>query len=130
MTPTKAQREWCAQYLPAAKAKVIDLIPRAYCIAKPAIGYAVMVTPQADYREHLVISHDGNDPFYSAVGVRNPIGGITAAVPMMEIRIGQWFTLVFIGRDGGGTDWVALPLLPLTRSKSKSVKTGTTRRGR
>lgn len=111
MKPTKKQATWLIKVAKKSNKKfkeqtleVIDVLPRAYCIAKIAKNGAVLVYPQEDFREPM--STDRTDPYYSGTY----IGSREWFVP--DVELGKWYTVAFCGTDGSCMYYV-FPMIPL-----------------
>lgn len=112
MKPTRSQIRWLTPHVPVGL-KAVDLVPRAYVIAKPAVACVVAVTPQADYCAPLTQMHQGKDPYYSAVVLRDPYTTRGRhRYTVSDLEVGQWITLVFMERAGGSCEWLYVPLMP------------------
>ena len=116
MTPTRSQRRWLKKYL--KDARPIDMLPRAYCIAKPAPGFAVFVTPHEDYRSHLVTEEQRQ--YNSGVTISQSSSHI--GIREYDIKIGDWNTVVYCELKWQGAWWIAVPPIPLHRVTKKGTK--------
>jgi hypothetical protein len=75
--------------LPGAK-DVSHIRPRAYCIAKPASGCAVFVTPEVDAAPRLQTHQNATGDL-----VRDNLG---------NVKVGDWCILAYVSNTcGGGT---------------------------
>lgn len=92
MKPTPSQVRWLKKYLPKG-AKPHDLVPRAYCIAKPAPGCAVFVTPPQD-----VLNTPEIAGHYHQAEVLN-------LAHVDDIHVGDWVTLAFCEFKHRGCWW-------------------------
>lgn len=99
MKPTEKMGTFLRRGLPK-EATPTSVIPRAYCIAKPAPGMAVFVTPPEDWRgrrTEIEMACNAGISFH---------GKETYA-----LRIGDWRTLVYATRPGAYL-WYVVDLLP------------------
>lgn len=101
MEVSKRAAVWLRRRLPQGF-EPIDVIPRAYCAAKPAPLCAVFVTPPDDYRTHLT----KNEHIRACNAGQTIHEGISAA------SVGDWMTLCYATCRSGGW-WYAVPLIPL-----------------
>ena len=104
MKPTVKQKKWLKEHLPKG-AEPIDMIPRAYCVAKPTPKYAVFITPRMDYRKPLV---DDSHSMYHTSVVLN-----TSVQTMLDVDIGFWKTVVYCEFKNVGSWWEYTTVIPL-----------------
>lgn len=120
MKPNLKQVRWLRRRIPGG-VEFIDVIPRAYCVAKPAPSCAVFVTPPMDYRKHLVNPKDWK--YNEAVTI-----DFHGDDSVGSVQIGDWRTLVFASFMGGHTtDWVSagkevMPLVKFLYVPPKALK--------
>lgn len=119
MTPNEKQKRWIKKHLPAP-AVPLDVVPRAYCVGKPAPGCAVFAMPHSDLRKHLTKKELA--PYNSGVIIHS-----FDSDAVLKMCQGDWATLVY-ARSSTSSLWYAIPkLMPfsvfaervLTRKKHK-----------
>lgn len=107
MKPTPSQVRWLKKHLPKG-AKPHDMVPRAYCIAKPAPGCAVFVTPPRD-----VLNTPDDDGSYhcAATLTLSQVG---------DVVLGDWVTLVFCEFKDRGCWWEWTPAISFESFRRKT----------
>ena len=107
MKPNDKQKKWLKKYLPK-NAQPIDVVPRAYCVLKPAPGYAAFAMPHMDLRKHLVSKE--NAKFNSGVTV-----DVHASPCMFDLNQGDWVSLVYAQLKDRSALWYCTPVpMPYT----------------
>lgn len=103
MTPTKAQLKWLETRIPhnRGRVKVLDVIPRAYCIAKPAVECAVVVTRPCDYLFF---------PRHLEADAINCQGVLFQEATAADLRVGDWLTLVYGALPTQGKWYLTRPM--------------------
>ena len=107
MKPNEKQIRWLARSF-SKNVIILEVIPRAYCVAKPAPGCAVFSTPWRDYRKHLVKSE--NKLYNSSVTITE----ISASDSVFNVQLGDWRTLVYGVAANSATWYVVDKLMPFT----------------
>lgn len=101
MKPNAKQRRWLRKYLPKG-ARVTELIPRAYCVLKPAPGCAAFAMPHLDCRAHLAT--EDNAKYNSGVTIH----ALNDNKCVYDLLQGDWSTLVYATTKTSGL-WYCTP---------------------
>jgi hypothetical protein len=110
MKPNLSQVRWLKKHLPKG-AKPHDMVPRACCIAKPALGCAIFVTPPQDVTNRKLVG-DGEE--------YHPAATLSMAAKLGEISAGSWVTLVFCSYKDRGCWWEWTPMISFETFRRKT----------
>ena len=121
MRPNERQKTWLKKHLPK-HARPIDVVPRAYCVLKPAPLCAAFAMPHVDLRKHLAPKE--NAKYNSGVIIDSSHSWMVSTLCQ-----GDWATLVYAELSGDSILWYCTPPMPYNLFK-ETTNAGRQRRKR
>lgn len=116
MKLNKKQTCWLKRHCLPKGYTPLDVIPRAYCVLKPAPGMAVFATPWQDYRPHL--AKEEQKQYQAGVHIHATFSeDLNQAI--YNLNTGDWATIVYASGDRCAEWFCAPKLMPFSTFKEK-----------